>query len=325
MSTHNFQTIAVFGCGTIGASWAGLFAARGLNVRLYDVSAEALAAGQRKALTALEGLLFSEEDADRLQEARGRIQVAKSAQELLEGADFVQESVLERYGIKREAHEVIERHAAPEAVIASSSSGLLAHRMQKGLAHPERFVVAHPFNPPHLIPLVELVPGPRTSEDVLMAAHGFYASLKKVPVIVRKEVPGHLANRLAAAVWREAIDLVANGVASLEDVDKALYAGPGLRWAFMGQHLIYHLNGGAGGYEKFFEHFGPQLESYMKDMANWTEVPESARREVLAQMRASVVGRDMAELEKWRDERLAKLVNVLYAEEKEPVEKVLTQ
>ena len=315
MSDQNFQTIAVFGCGTIGASWAGLFAARGLNVRLYDVSAEALASGQRKAFTALDGLLAAEEDAERLQDARGRIRVAKSAQELLDGADFVQESVLERYGIKREAHEVIERHAAPEAVIASSSSGLLAHRMQEGLAHPERFVVAHPFNPPHLIPLVELVPGPRTSEDVLMAAHGFYASLKKVPVIVRKEVPGHLANRLAAAVWREAIDLVANGVASLEDVDKALYAGPGLRWAFMGQHLIYHLNGGQGGYEQFFEHFGPQLESYMKDMASWTEVPESARREVLAQMRASVAGRDMAELEKWRDERLAKLVHVLYAEE----------
>src|SRR5207253_1524509 len=163
-----------------------------------------------------------------------------------------------RYSVNREAHELIERFAPAEAIVASSASGLLARQMQEGLAHPERFLVAHPFNPPHLIPLVELVPGPQTSPAVLQAALGFYTSLGKTPIVLRKEVPGHIANRLAVAVWREAIDLVANGVASLEDVDKALYAGPGLRWSSMGQHMIYHVNGGPRGYAGFFEHFGPQ-------------------------------------------------------------------
>jgi len=316
MHTPEFKTVAVFGCGTIGSSWAGLFAARGLNVRMYDASAEAVALGQRRAQRAAEDLLPEEDTARRA--AHERIRTVRSVKELLDGADFVQESVLERYAIKREAHEAIERHAAPQALIASSSSGLLAHRMQEGLAHPERFFIAHPFNPPHLIPLVELVPGPRTSEAVLQSAHRFYAALEKIPVVVRKEIPGHLANRLAAAVWREAIDLVASGAASLEDVDKALYAGPGLRWAFMGQHQIYHLNGGKGGYAQFFDHFGPQIEGYLKDMASWTEIPAAARQEVLAQMQASVAGRDMQELESARDTKLAALLKTIYAEPEVP-------
>ena len=307
--SENWKSIAVVGCGTIGASWAALFAARGLNVKMYDVNAEALSAGQRKAFIALEGLV-SDETA--LQAARLRIRTVSSAADALAGADFVQESVLERYPVKREAHELIERYAPPSAVIASSSSGLLANQMQEGLKHPERLIVAHPFNPPHLIPLVELVPGPATSEAVLQQTHAFYTALGKIPVVLRKEVPGHIANRLAVAVWREAIDLVANGVASLEDVDKALYAGPGLRWSSMGQHMIYHVNGGPRGYAGFFNHFGPQIETWLKDMAAWTTIPDDARKEVLRQMDESLNGRTIEELERWRDERLQKVLKTLY-------------
>ncbi len=315
----NIDTVAVIGCGTIGSSWAALFAAHGLNVRMYDVNAAALANGQRSAAVTLERLFASrgEQDEDVLADARSRIQALPSPAEVLDGVQFIQESVLERYPIKREAHELIERYAPPDAIIASSSSGLLANRMQEGLKHPERFIVAHPFNPPHLIPLVELVPGPQTSAAVLAGTHEFYTALGKVPVTLRKEVPGHIANRLAVAVWREAIDLVASGVASIEDVDKALYAGPGLRWASMGQHMIYHLNGGPRGYEGFFEHFGPQIESWLATMAQWTEIPADARTEVLRQMRESLQGRTQAELEVWRDERLQRVLHALYPKEQE--------
>lgn len=302
------QRIAVFGTGTIGASWAALFAARGCCVRMYDAQASAAKAGMEKARNMLATLC----DGAELAAARERLAAAASPEDALRGVTFIQESVLERYPVKREAHEAIECHAPEDAIIASSSSGLLAHRMQECLAHPERFLIAHPFNPPHLIPLVELVPGPKTAEARMQEVHGFYTALGKVPVILRKEIPGHLANRIAAAVWRETIALVASGAASLEDVDKALYAGPGLRWAFMGQHLTYHLNGGAGGYENFFKHFGPQLESYLQDLAAWTEIPASAREEVLRQMQASVRGKSIAELEAWRDERLKEVLRALY-------------
>jgi 3-hydroxyacyl-CoA dehydrogenase len=308
--------VGIVGTGTIGSSWAALFAAHGLDVRMYDVNAEALAAGLSKALVALNGLFpdCDETDAE-LCSARKRIRAVATPSEALSGADFIQESVLERYPIKREAHDLIERHAPAGAIIASSSSGLLANKMQDGLVHPERFVVAHPFNPPHLIPLVELVPGPKSSEAVMRATHEFYTALGKVPVVLRKEVPGHIANRLAVAVWREAINLVADGVASIEDVDKALYAGPGLRWAAMGQHMIYHLNGGPKGYEGFIEHFGPQIEGWLEDMARWTRIPEDARREVLRQMDESIKGRTMEDLEACRDERLKKVLEALYPRE----------
>jgi carnitine 3-dehydrogenase len=306
------KTVAVAGCGTIGASWAALFAAHEMDVRLYDISAEALKAGRRKALIALEGLSL---DADELGYAQKRIRAVELPDEAFAGADFVQESVIERYEIKRDAHDLIERFAPSTAIIASSTSGLLAHRMQEGLKHPERFVIAHPFNPPHLIPLVELVPGPRTSEDVLRVTHDFYTLLGKIPIVVRKEVLGHVANRLAAAVWREAMDLVGNGVASLEDVDKAIYAGPGIRWATTGQHLIYHMNGGPGGYAGFMEHFSPQIQIWLEDMAKWTAVPDQARREVLQQMQAHVAGRTLEELEAVRDERLKKVLAALYPQE----------
>jgi carnitine 3-dehydrogenase len=226
---------------------------------------------------------------------------------------LIQESIAERLDIKRDAHQLIEQHAPSTAIIASSTSGLLASEMQKALKHPERFLIAHPFNPPHLVPLVELVSGPQTSAETLKNTYDFYTRLGKIPVVLNKEVPGHLANRLAAAVWREAIHLVASGVASLEDVDKALYAGPGLRWAFMGQHMVYHLGGGAGGYPAFFKHLGPAAETWIRDLASWDRIPETAQKEVLSQIDGATHGRSVAELERWRDEKLASLVRALYA------------
>ena len=315
MSALPTSPIAIYGCGTIGSSWAALFLAKGLSVRLYDISPQALDAGHGKALAALDGLAqYGLCERDAAAAGRTRIEITSDPRALLDGVGFVQESVLERYEVKREAHEAIERFAPPDAILASSTSGLLASQMQQGFTHPERFVVAHPFNPPHLVPLVELVPGPQTSEEALRKSYEFYAALGKVPVILRKEVPGHLANRLAAAVWREALDLVSRGVASLEDVDKALYAGPGLRWAFMGQHLIYHLNGGPGGYEAFFKHFEPAFETWFADLARWEKIPPEAKQAAIAQMKESAGSQDIDTLSQKRDEKLAQLVRVLYHE-----------
>ena len=317
---RKLETVAIVGTGTIGSSWAVLFASRGLNVRMYDVNPAALAAGHANALTTLERLLESRDaGADELATARGRIQAIPNPAECLAGVDFIQESVLERYPIKRTAHELIESFAPSDAIMASSSSGLLANQMQAGLKHPERFLIAHPFNPPHLIPLVELVPGPKTDENVLRATDEFYVAMGKIPIVLRKEIPGHIANRLAVAVWREAIDIVANGAASIEDVDKALYAGPGLRWSSMGQHMIYHLNGGPRGYAGFFEHFGPQIENWLKDMAQWTTIPPAARDEVLRQMKESLNGRTQQELEVERDEKLQRVLHALYPRQEETV------
>lgn len=313
MTLSDFHTVAVYGCGTIGASWAALFAAQAgfiREVRMVDISTTATAAGFAKTKTMLAGL--TRLTPGERQAAEARIKVCATPAEALAGAGFIQESVLERYPIKAETHAVIEQHAAPTAILSTSSSGLLASKMQESLKHPGRFIVGHPFNPPHLIPLVELVPGPATAETTVQTSAEFFRALGKVPVVVRKEVPGHIANRLAAAVWREALDLVANGVATLEDVDNALCAGPGLRWALMGQHMIYHLNGGPKGYAGFFDQFESQFAMWWQDMAAWKEIPPAAKSAALAQIEAAMQGQTIAEKEAWRDEHLQALVNRLY-------------
>ena len=179
----------------------------------------------------------------------------------------------ERYDVKKTSSGRSIRLAAPDAILASSSSGLLISELQTVMEHPGRSLIAHPFNPPHLMPLVELVPGKQTAPAVLAEAKKLFESLGKVPVVLNKEVPGHIANRLQAAVWREAIDLVLKGVASVADVDKALAAGPGIRWALLGPHMIFHLGGGPGGMKYFIDHVGVSFDKLWTDMATWTSLP----------------------------------------------------
>jgi 3-hydroxyacyl-CoA dehydrogenase len=158
---------------------------------------------------------------------------------------------------------------------------------------------------------VELVPGKTTAEPTIRAMKTFYEGLGKIPVVLKKEAPGHLANRLAAALWREGIDIVMQGIASVEDVDKALCAGPGLRWAIMGQHLIYHLGGGEGGMSAFLKHFTPAFQSWWKDMAAWTELPPEAPSVLTEGVRAEMDGKSLVELTRWRDEKLIKLLKAI--------------
>ena len=312
MQSTEITQIGVLGTGTIGASWAAFFALKGLHVRLCDADPAAAAAGAASArqhlrrLVELELATAAEADA-----AEARLQVVPDLEALADGVHLVQESVLETYQAKKEVYARLDALAPPAAILASSSSGLLISEIQTVMQHPERTLIAHPFNPPHLVPLVELVGGEQTAPEVLARARAFYERLGKAPVTLDKEVPGHVANRLAAALWREAIDLVASGVASVADVDRALSAGPGLRWAIMGQHMIYHLGGGKGGYEYFIEHIGKAFEAYWRTMPTWTEIPEDAKAAIVAGIEDAAAGRDLSEIAAERDRKLAAVLKAL--------------
>ena len=304
--------VALVGAGTIGTSWAAFYALHGLAVRVYDVEAGAAAASPEAARRQVEHLVrLGLAEASSLQALA--ITAVPSLAELVEGADLVHESVRETYEVKKPLFAELDALADRHCVLASSSSGLLMTEIQAGLAHPERALIAHPFNPPHLIPLVELVGGQQTSPAVLEDMRRFYLALGKEPVVLKREVPGHLANRMAAALWREAIDLVASGVASVEDVDTALRAGPGLRWAVMGPHLIYHLGGGQGGYRHFIEHIGTAFEAYWRTMPTWTAIPVAARQAIIEGVAAETHGRSTHEIAQERDVRLAAVLKALQA------------
>lgn len=247
----------------IGASWTALFLASGRSVAVYDPAEGAETALHSYVETAwptLERLGLTE---------RGdpaRVTFCKTAAEAVEGAGFVQENVPERVAIKHATFAEIEPALAPGAVVASSASGLTLGQMQGGWVDPARFVLGHPFNPPHLIPLVEVMGNDRTDPEALETAETFYADIGKITIRLRREVPGHVANRLQAAVWREAIHLVQEGVANVGDVDKAMWAGPGLRWATMGPTALFGLGAGAGGLAAFCDHFADTFNGWWDDL-----------------------------------------------------------
>jgi len=200
-------------------------------------------------------------------------------------------------------------------ILAGSSSGLLISKLQEGMERPERSLIAHPFNPPHLIPLVELVPGERTDRAIVSEVSAFFERLGKAPVTLKREVPGHIANRLQAAVWREAIDLVLKGVASVADVDRALHAGPGLRWALLGAHMVFHLGGGKGGIEYFVDHIGASWQALWEDMACWTALPADTSDALARGISDEMAGRTQQDVQKWRDEKVAALLQVIYGDQ----------
>ncbi len=245
--------VAVLGTGTIGASWAAYFLARGLSVAASDPAPHAEGFLRRfveNAWPTLERLgLHPDADPNRLTFTADPVAA-------VEGADWVQENGPERSDLKVALFEQISAALPPETLIASSSSTLLPTAMQVRTHHPERLVLGHPFNPPHLIPLVEVVGGEQTSPEAVDRAMRFYAAVGKHPIRLMKEMPGHVSNRLQAAIWREAAYLVEQGVVSVADVDAAVTQGPGLRWAIMGPIMTYHLGGGAGGLRYLMDHIG---------------------------------------------------------------------
>jgi len=260
---QEFKNTAVLGAGVIGMSWTALFLASGRNVAVFDTLPSAEQATRdyvEMAWPALEALQLIKSGAP------GKVTFHRSAAEAVADADFVQENVPERIEIKKALFAEIEPALKASAVVASSASGLTLSEMQSGWANPGRFVLGHPFNPPHLIPLVEVLANASTSAGVAEAAEAFYRDTGKVTIRLQREVPGHVANRLQAALWREALHLVKSGVATVKDVDTAVWAGPGLRWAAMGPTTLFHLGAGAGGIASFCERYAPSFNRWWDDL-----------------------------------------------------------
>ena len=270
-----FQDTAVLGAGVIGASWTALFLAAGKNVCVFDVSDSVEDDVQAYIDAAWPTLV---EIGLAVEGLRGELSFASTPEEAVAGADFVQENVPERLPLKLDLYRRIEPHLKPTAVVASSASGLMVKEMQAGWANPARFILGHPFNPPHLVPLVEVLGNERTDPAALAEAERFYAQVGKVTIRVNKEVPGHVANRLQAALWREAIHLVNEGVASVEDVDTAVWAGPGLRWGAMGPHMLFSLGAGTGGLAEFCNRYADSFHRWWDDLGTPRITPEVAEK-----------------------------------------------
>lgn len=307
------ESIAIVGTGVIGSSWAAFYAAKGIQVKMWDVDSGLCQKGYQRAVSIIRQLqnegILSIDDAD---DSIARTFAAAELEQAVEDVQLVQESVAENYEIKQQVFKALDSYTKPDTILASSSSGLLMTPIQQVTNHPGRCLIAHPFNPPHLIPLVELVPGDDTDEQAISNMKVFYDELGKVPVVLKKAVPGHIANRLALALWREAVDLVTQGVASVEDVDKAVSAGPGLRWAVMGPHMIYHLGGGEGGMDHFIDHFAPAVKVWWESLADWTTLPPEAKTLLVDGLKEELGDRTISDMNRLRDEKLIKMLKILY-------------
>jgi 3-hydroxyacyl-CoA dehydrogenase len=301
------KRIGIIGTGVIGASWAALYLARGLDVFATDVALGAEARLREfvdRAWPALSRIGLAPGA------SRSRLGFEPSLRDALQDVDFVQENGPERLDFKQQLYAQIDDLLPPDVIIASSSSGIPISQVQAGAAaHPERFLIGHPFNPPHLIPLVEIVGGARTSEDAIRRADEFYTSIGRRTVRIHKELPGHVANRLQAALAREVYYLVAEGVVSAEGIDTALSWGPGLRWGIMGNMMLNHLGGGAGGIEHFFEQFAGPMTAWWKTLGTPELTPETQQK-LTASVRAEVGSRSVGELESERDELILGLLEL---------------
>ncbi|MCP5152210.1 MAG: 3-hydroxyacyl-CoA dehydrogenase [Ectothiorhodospiraceae bacterium] len=301
------RRVSIIGTGTIGASWAAHFLAYGMDVRAYDPAPDAerrLQAYIDEAWPALERLGLRP-GAD-----RGRLTFCSEVAAALEDAEFVQENAPERMDVKRALYAQFDDALPPGAVMSTSTSGLLMSELQAGRRGRERYVLGHPFNPPHLIPLVEVLGGRDTAPEVVDWTLAFYDAHGKKAIRLNREQPGHLANRLQAAVWREAVDAVVTGLASMEDVDRAIAYGPGLRWGIMGPHTIFHLAGGKGGMPAFMDHFGPGIERWWADMRPVSLTPE-VKRKLLEAIGEATHGRGIEALEHERDTLLVAVLETL--------------
>jgi 3-hydroxyacyl-CoA dehydrogenase len=304
---RSVNRVAIIGTGVIGASWAALFLAKGLEVVATDVAPNAEASLKKfieEAWPALSRLGLSPGA------SQANLEFTSDLPTAVERADFVQENGPERIDFKKKLYGQLDELLPADVIVASSSSGLTMSEIQLGCSsHPERCVIGHPFNPPHIIPLVEIVGGAKTSRDTIRRASEFYTGLGKRTVRLHKEVPGHVANRLQAALAREVYYLVAEGVVSVADVDTALCWGPGLRWGVMGQVLLNHLGGGMGGIEHFFAQFTGPVTAWWKVLGSPELTPE-VQKKLIDGLHEEVGSRSIDELAAQRDEVLLGLLEL---------------
>ncbi|MDZ5077580.1 3-hydroxyacyl-CoA dehydrogenase NAD-binding domain-containing protein [Nesterenkonia sp. HG001] len=310
-SIDDVGTIACIGAGTIGGGWAAYFLARGHRVKVWDPAPDAEARLTRLIDAAWPAL----EQLDMLEGAdRDAWSVHTDLAEAVDGVGFVQESAPEDLTLKRRLLAELDAVTAPEIVVGSSTSGYGMTEMAAEVSRPERFVVGHPFNPPYLIPLVEVVGGEGTSPEVVDWAARFYTALGKSVIRMDREVPGFIANRLQEALWREALHMVDNGEATVEQIDRSIRDGPGLRWPMHGPMLTFHLAGGEGGMAHMLDHFGPSLKS------PWTrlqapELTPELRGDVVAGCEVASEGRSVTDLVAERDAGIVAIRRLLGRDE----------
>ena len=304
------RKIGILGGGTIGASWSAFFLSRGYDVVAWDPGPDAEAKMRAFIDNAWPQLTELGLSAGA---AVARLRFVAMPEEAVEGCDFIQESAPERLDIKQELYARVDAVIGEQTIFASSTSGLVMSDLQQGLNNASQFVVGHPFNPPHLIPLVEVVAGKDSDPAAADWAMDFYRHVGKHPIRLKKELKGHLANRLQAALWREAIMAVKEDVASIEDIDAAMAQGPGLRLALMGPHMIFGLAGGKGGMGHFYDHIGPAMEAWWETMQETPKLDADLRAKLIEGVDAEAAGRSIDQLEAERDDKLIALLKMLQA------------
>jgi 3-hydroxyacyl-CoA dehydrogenase len=300
------RRIAIVGTGVIGASWAAQYLARGFDVVATDPAPNAEANLRKyvdEAWPALTTIGLSRGA------ARERLSFASNMQTALSEADLVQENGPERPDFKIKLFAAMDDATPPDSLIASSSSGITMSVMQSGCKRPERCVIGHPFNPPHIIPLVEVVGGAKTSPAAIQQAMAFYAAIGKKPILLHKELPGHVGNRLQAALYREVMHLIQQGVLSVADADDAVSWGPGLRWGVMGPSLQWHLGGGPGGIAHFMEHLMDPLAGMIKTLGN-PEITPDLKRTIVEGVLQEAGRRSVDQLAHEEDELLVGLLRL---------------
>jgi 3-hydroxyacyl-CoA dehydrogenase len=307
------RNIAIVGTGVIGASWAALYLARGFNVTATDPGPNAEENLRRFVDAAWKDLTVIGLSPNA---SRDHLRFTLDMKEALSDADFVQENGPERQDFKIKLYADMDDVTPKDSIIASSSSGLTMSVMQSACKFPERCVIGHPFNPPHVGPLVEVVAGEKTSPHTVEEAISFYASIGKKPIHVRKEVVGHVANRLQAALYREIVYLIEQGVLDVADSDTAVCWGPGLRWGVMGPNLLFHLGGGQGGMQHFLGQFTGPLAAWWKDLGKITEFSPEVKQTLLEGVLKEAGNRSIEELERERDSMLLELLATRAKDEK---------
>ena len=303
--------VGLLGAGVIGGGWAARFLLSGIDVLLHDPDPDAerkvgeMLANARRSWSRLTMAPLPEP---------GSLTVVDDIEQAVSDVDFVQESAPEQEQLKRELLARASRVAAPDTVFASSTSGLLPSRLQSDMDHPERLIVGHPFNPVYLLPLVEVCPGNDTAPEAVDRAIEVYSWLGMSPLRLRREIDGFIADRLLEALWREALWLVADDVATVSEVDDALRLGPGLRWSFMGSFMSYRLGGGELGMRHFLDQFGPTLKWPWTKLTEVPELTGELVEKIVAESDAQAAGRSARELERSRDDCLVAVLQALRSE-----------
>ena len=314
------RTVGLIGGGVIGSAWAARLLINGINVNLYDPAAgveSRIHDVLDNALRAYRAMTLAPID------VRGRLSLVDGIEEAVSDADFVQESGPERMDVKKALMRQICAHTGAGVVVASSSSGLLPSEMQEGVDHPDRVIVGHPFNPVYLMPLVEIVGGGQTSQRTVDAARAFYSAIGMHPLVVRKEVEAFLADRLMEALWREALHLLNEEVATVDELDQAIVYGPGIRWAFMGSFQTFRIAGGEGGIRHFMAQFGPALK-WPWTRFDGPDLTDELLDKISAQSDEQTGGRSILDLERKRDDCIVAILQALRAND-QAAGKVLTR